>query len=155
MNRFALSLLLSLALASPALAQVAEPGEPRMAALRAELAPGKQIFIARQMELNPAEEAAFWPVYDDFQEEMAALAERRRNIVAAQVRIAASGPAQDDDLQDITEEMLAIQAEEARLFERTFGRLGRAIPEAKALRYLQLETKLLALARYDAAAALP
>lgn len=156
MTRIVLFLLLSLGLATPVVAQDAgDGGVARMSELRAELAPGKQIYVARQMNLNPAEEAAFWPVYDDHQKGLADLEARRRNIVAAQVRIAASGATDDDDLQDIAEEVLAIETAEARLLERTYARLSRAIPEAKALRYLQLETKLAALARYEAVAALP
>ncbi len=155
MTRLMFPLLLSLALASPVHAQLTgDGGESAMAALRAELAPGKQVFIARQMSLDPAEEAAFWPLYDDHQAGLADLAERRSRVVDEQVRVA-TATATDDDLRDIAQEVLAIETEEARLLERTHSRLRRAIPEAKALRYLQLETKLLALARYEAAAALP
>lgn len=147
-------LLLALGLTGPALAQDAgDGGQARMSELRAALAPGKQVFIARQMELNPAEEAAFWPIYDGHQTELAELATRRRQNVAGMVR--AAGNVDEDVADDLASEALAIEADEARLLERTYDRMSRVIAPAKALRYLRLEIKLAAMARYEAVSALP
>ncbi|PZO08438.1 MAG: hypothetical protein DCF27_08195 [Lysobacteraceae bacterium] len=154
MFRLMIALLLSLGLTGPALAQAGgDGGQARMNELRAALAPGKQIFIARQMNLNPAQEAGFWPVYDELQAGLAELAARRRENFAALA--AATESMDEDDADDLADDALAITAEEARLFERTHGRMSRAIPPAKALKYLGLELKLAALARYEAAAVLP
>lgn len=155
MFRTLLIVLLSLGLSGTALAQATgDGGQARMSELRAALAPGKQVFIARQMSLSPAEEAEFWPIYDEHQKGLAELADRRRNNIAGLVR--ASGSAvDDDDAEDLAREAVSIELDEARLFERTEGRLRRAIAPAKALKYLGLELKLAALARYEASALLP
>lgn len=155
MFRTLLIVLLSLGLSGTALAQATgDGGHARMSELRAALAPGKQVFIARQMSLSPAEEAEFWPIYDEHQKGLAELADRRRNNIAGLVR--ASGSAvDDDDAEDLAREAVSIELDEARLFERTEGRLRRAIAPAKALKYLGLELKLAALARYEASALLP
>jgi hypothetical protein len=154
MFRLMIALLLSLGLTGPALAQAGgDGGQARMNELRAALAPGKQIFIARQMNLNPAEEAGFWPVYDELQAGLAELAARRRDNFAALA--AATESMDEDDADDLADDALKITADEARLFERMQGRMSRAIPPAKALTYLRLELKLAALARYEAAATLP
>ena len=155
MFRTLLIVLLSLGLPGTALAQATgDGGQARMSELRAALAPGKQVFIARQMSLSPAEEAEFWPIYDEHQKGLAELADRRRNNIAGLVR--ASGSAvDDDDAEDLAREAVSIELDEARLFERTEGRMTRAIAPAKALKYLGLELKLAALARYEAAAVLP
>lgn len=155
MFRLMFVLLLSLGLSSPALAQATgDGGQARMAELRAALAPGKQVFIARQMALTPAEEAEFWPIYDDHQKGLADLAERRRANIAAIAR-AVTGTVDEDDADDLAQEAVSIEADAARLFERTQGRIGRALAPAKALKYLALELKLAALVRYEAAADLP
>jgi hypothetical protein len=155
MFRTLLIVLLSLGLPGTVLAQATgDGGQARMSELRAALAPGKQVFIARQMSLSPAEEAEFWPIYDEHQKGLAELADRRRNNIAGLVR--ASGSAvDDDDAEDLAREAVSIELDEARLFERTEGRMTRAIAPAKALKYLGLELKLAALARYEAAAVLP
>lgn len=155
MFRPVLILLLSLGLSGPALAQASgDGGQARMAELRAALAPGKQVFVARQMSLTPEEEAAFWPIYDDHQKGLAELATRRRENVAALAR-AMAGTVDEDDAEDLAQEAVSIEADAARLLERTQDRMERAIAPAKALRYLALELKLAALVRYEAAADLP
>ncbi len=154
MFRLTIALLLSLGLAGPALAQAGgDGGQANMSALRAALAPGKQVFIARQMALSTAEEAGFWPIYDEQQSGLAELAARRRANIAGLA--AATDATDEDDADDLAKEALAIEADEARLLERTHARMARAIGQAKALKYLRMELKLAALARYEAAAALP
>lgn len=148
-------MVLFLGLTGPALAQSGgESAQASMAGLRTALAPGKQVFISRQMALNPAEEAAFWPIYDDHQKGLAELAARRRQNVAGLAR-AATAAVDEDTADELGSEALAIEADEARLLERTHDRMSRAIAPAKALKYLGLEMKLSAMDRYEAAAALP
>ena len=148
-------LLLSLGLSGPALAQASgDGGVARMTELRAALASGKQVFIARQLALSPAEEAEFWPIYDDHQKDLAELADRRRSNIAGLAR-AAGGAVDEDEAEDLAREAASIEADEARLLDRTQGRISRALTPAKALKYLALEIKLAALARYEAASALP
>lgn len=155
MFRSLMVLLLSLGLASPALAQAtSDGGQAGMAELRAALAPGKQVFIARQMALTPAEEAGFWPLYDDHQKGLAELAARRRENNAGLARAAAGG-VDEDTAEDLGSEAVSIESDEARLLERTQSRMLRVLPAAKALKYLALELKLAALSRYEAAASLP
>lgn len=155
MFRLMFVFLLSLGLTSPALAQAGgDGGQARMAELRAALAPGKQVFIARQMALNPAEEAGFWPIYDEHQKGLADLAARRRDNTAGVAR-AVTGTVDDDAAEDLAAEAVAIEVDQARLLERTQDRMIRAIGPAKSLKYLALELKLAALARYEAAASLP
>lgn len=155
MIRLIFTLLLSLGLSGAALAQATgDGGSAQMTELRAALAPGKQVFIARQMALTPAEEADFWPIYDEHQKGLAELATRRRENIAALAR-AAGGAVDEDEAEDLANEALAIEADQAQLLERTQGRMNRALPPSKALKYLALELKLAALVRYEAAAALP
>lgn len=155
MFRLMFVLLLSLGVSSPALAQASgDGGQARMSELRAALAPGKQVYIARQMALTPAEEAEFWPIYDDHQKGLAELADRRRNNVAGLVR-ASGSTVEDEDAEDLAREAVSIELDEARLVERTESRMRRAIAPPKALKYLALELKLAALARYETSAVLP
>ena len=151
MFRLMIALLLTLALAGHAQAQAG--GDASMSALRTALAPGKQVFVARQLALSPAEEAAFWPIYDTQQTGLAELAARRRANIAALA--AATANTDEDEAEDLAKEALAIEADEARLLDRTYGRMVRAVGQAKSLQYLRIELKLAALARYDAASALP
>lgn len=152
MSRILTALALAALLASPALAQTAADPAAHMAGLKAQLAPGKQVFVSRQMGLTPAEEADFWPVYDAHQNELAGLVQRRREAAAAYGRLASLD---EDAIADLAEELAEIDLEEARLNEATYSRLSRLLPAAKALKYLQLERQLSTLLRYELAATAP
>lgn len=145
--------LLAAALALPALAQNAGNGDAvaRMNALRTAVAPGKQIFIARQLQLSNEEDAAFWPTYDTHQAGLANLAERRARLLARHEERLAAGEVDDGDIEDLAEEMLALEADEADLLETSFARLARAgLPVEKAVRYIALEKDLRALRHFQA-----
>ncbi|GAB2671412.1 hypothetical protein [Arenimonas aestuarii] len=143
--------LLVAALALPVLAQNAGgDAEARVRQLKAAVAPGKQIFIARQLQLSNEEDARFWPAYDTHQAGLADLAERRSRLLARHAERLAAGEVDDGDIEDLAEEMLALEADEADLIESTFTRLGRAgMPVEKAVRYIQLEKDLRALRHFE------
>ena len=143
--------LLLATLALPVVAQNAGgDAVARVNQLKAAVAPGKQIFMARQLQLSNEEDATFWPVYDDHQAGLADLAERRSRLLARHAERLAAGQVDDGDIEDLAEEMLALEADEADLLESTFARLGRAgMPVEKAVRYIQLEKDLRALRHFE------
>lgn len=146
-----LSLLLS---ATPALAQVAGDGDQaRMDELRAQLAPGKQSFISRQMGLDSAEEAEFWPIYDAHQSELESLQQRQRELAATHAEAVASGTLDDGLARDLARGLVRIAEDEAKLLDGTYNRLRRGLTETQALQYLQLEMQVATLQRYEMTAA--
>ena len=90
----ALIFLLVAALALPVLAQETRgDAVARVNQLKAAVAPGKQIFMARQLQLSNEEDATFWPVYDTHQAGLADLAERRSRLLARHAERLAAGKA--------------------------------------------------------------
>ena len=88
--------------------------------------------------------------FDTHQAGLADLAERRSRLLARHAERLAAGQVDDGDIEDLAEEMLALEADEAELIESTFARLGRAgMPVAKAVRYIQLEKDLRALRHFE------
>lgn len=147
-----LILLLTAVLALPALAQETPRGNAvqRVNALKAAIAPGKQIFMARQLQLSNEQDAAFWPAYDMHQAGLADLADRRARLLSRFEERKAAGQVDDGDIEDLAEEMLALEADEADLLESTFARLSRAgLPVEKAVRYIALEKDLRALRHFE------
>lgn len=149
MSRPILSLLLALAVAAPALAQTPPDGRAvaRVQALQAAVAPGKQIFMARQLNLTPAEAADFWPVYDAHQAELGRIEARRAEIRGA----LAATPG--EDAVELAEDYRRLAIREAELLEETFDQLSRDLPPAKAILYVQLESSLRALRHFEEDAA--
>ena len=151
--RIPLTFLLACALAPAALAQDAGRGgdaRARVQQLQAAVAPGKQIFMARQLQLTPEEAAAFWPAYDAHQAGLADLASKRENLLARRDQRLAENDWDEGDVEDLAEEMLALEADEADLLESTFARLVRArLTMEKAVRYIELEKDLRALRHFQ------
>ena len=79
-------LLLACALAAPALAQSTPPALPTLVELKAQLASGKQIVVSRALGLTSAEEADFWPAFDELQAGLAGVESKRREARAAMRR---------------------------------------------------------------------
>lgn len=157
MIRFLSVLVLGLALLAPAASAQAVDAHQKMAAFKAEVAQGKQAYVSRQLALDSAEQAAFWPVYDKMQEALAELAQRRRDNAAAYAALVGDAADADDadDAEDIAEEAVAIEMDQAELFERAFKDLSRDLGPRQALAYVQVEARLATLLRYEVAASLP
>jgi Spy/CpxP family protein refolding chaperone len=136
------TILLTALLAGPALAQAPQP-LPAISELKAALAPGKQVLVARQLALTSAEEADFWPVYDDYQRELQELQQRRKQALA---QIAGADP---ERLDEIAEELVQIEADEAELQDSARSRLRNKVSADKVVHYLRLEQRIATLQRTE------
>jgi len=148
----------------PAAAMAAEPvtrtpaeaeAVAQMQVMQAYVGSGKRAFIEQQLQLTPEEAEKFWPVYDAHQAALSEFNRRRLDNILAYARVWNSGKIDDAAATALAKEAIAIEKQEAAQLERTFGKLKRAVPAAKAVRYLQVEAKLRAIVRFDQAAQVP
>ena len=101
-----------------------------------------------------AEEAKkFWPLYDAYQADLDRIVKRQNRAVIDYVN--AGEGINDANARRIANEVIAADAEEQRLRERTLKKLLAAIPARKAVRYVQIENKLRAFTRNDMAEQIP
>ena len=155
-----IALMFTLA-AGPALAQAPTASQDSAAAvsqlqaLVAEVGPQKRAFVGEQLSLTDAEGSKFWPVYEAHQAALAKLNERRLNNIVAYSEVWNAESTDDKAMAAVADEALDIEKDEAALLEHTYGKLKRAVPVVKAVRYLQLESKLRALVRVELAARIP
>ena len=140
-------------------------GEDRIAdvtdmdALRKAVRADKKAYVASVMKLTPAEAKKFWPVYDTYQRDLD-VANRRRAVVVEAIVIM-DRPLSNLYAKTLANELILADEQEIkarrtlhnRLIKPVPGRL--VIPAAKAARYLQLESKIRALADYDIASTIP
>ncbi len=159
MNSLVKIALLSLLLAGPALAQEPAAAAPdpaaELKALAADVGPAKRAFVGEQLALTEAEAEAFWPAYDAHQAGLAKLNERRLQNILAYADVWNATATDEEALGKLAAEALAIEKDEAELMADTFGKLKRGVPMVKAVRYLQLESKLRAIIKYELAARIP
>jgi len=109
--------------------------------------------VAQNLPLTDAEAKAFWPVYERCRASIEA-AQRKGNLAIVDY-VGSEGRLTDAHAKQIVEDVLAADADAVRARKSCFERVAKVLPGKKAARYFQIENKVAALARYDAAAALP
>lgn len=126
-----------------------------MHALETEIGAGKRAFIEEQLQLTLQEDAKFWPIYDAHQEALLAFNQRRLDNILQYARAYNADALDDATALAIAEEALDLERDEAKQMEHTFHKLRKAVPVVKAARYLQVESKLRAIVRFEQAAQVP
>jgi Spy/CpxP family protein refolding chaperone len=124
-----------------------------MQALRAAVRADKRALVTSTLNLTPAEAKKFWPIYDAYQRDLD-LANRRRNVVVVDV-VSLNKPLTDLYAKNLMNELMAADEAEIKARRSMHNKVLRALPDKKAARYLQLESKIRAFQDYDIAVAIP
>jgi Spy/CpxP family protein refolding chaperone len=114
---------------------------------------GKKALVASTLSLTDAEAKKFWPVYDAYQRKLEA--NNRRYSRAVEDVVMTGKPISDAYATSLARELTEIEDAEARARKSLYSGAVKALPGRKAVRYLQLESKLQSGYRYEVASALP
>jgi hypothetical protein len=163
MTRHLLVTLIVLAAAVQAAAAQSAPSQAEQAKtlnlsayaelLRTDVRAEKVAILTEVMGFTEAEDAAFWPVYREYDAEMTKLGDERVALIAEYAKTY-------EQMNDVTADGLATkaldlarrrQAVEAKYYERVKA----VLKPRQALRYLQVEHQLLLLIDLQIAASLP
>lgn len=113
----------------------------------------KRGLVEKNMQLSAAEAKLFWPAYDEYQKKLDRIEQRRNRAILDYINGESSMT--DANAKRIMHEILAADADEQKLRDRTFRRLLSRVPARKAVRFLQIENKIDAIDRYDIAERIP
>jgi hypothetical protein len=151
--RFVQSLVLAFAisLALPIAAQTASD----MQILAEKIKADKKLVIAANMQLTEEEAKGFWPVYDAYQADLQKINQRLLGAIKRYADAYNKGAVSDDLAKKLVNEAIAIEEAEVKLKRSYVPRLEKVIPGTKVARYIQIETKVRAVARYELAANIP
>jgi hypothetical protein len=154
--RFTQVVLLALAtlLAVPAFAQT-KPTSSDMEILRQKIKADKKLVVAANMELTEAEAKGFWPVYEAYQKELQALNERVAKAVVSYAEAYNKGPVSNETAKKLINEAIAIDEAEVKMRRAYLPKLEKAVPGMKVARYVQIESKIRAIIKYELAANIP
>lgn len=143
-------------LAVVALAQAAQDQPAsNMDILRDKIKADKKLLVAENLGLTEAESKVFWPVYEEYQKELDAINQRLGKAIQAYAQEYNAKTLTDDKARTLMTEALAIEEAEVALKKKYMDRLNGVIPAIKAARYIQMESKIRALIRFDLAAEIP
>jgi len=124
-------------------------------AFQAEVGDAKREFVDHHLQLTEQEAAKFWPIFDAHQTSLSVLNRRRLENIHAFAALFNSDSTDKAAGEAVAKEALAIEADEAALMQRTFGKLKKVLPIMKSIRYLQFESKLRAIVKFQLAAEIP
>ena len=140
--------------AAPAAANTAGAADAAsLAQLRERVRTDRKALVAHNLPLSEAEARAFWPVYDKCHESIES-AQRKANRAIVDY-VGAESQMTDAYARQIVREVLEAEADTARARKACFDRVAKVLPGKKAVRYLQIESKIRALVHFDAAVAIP
>ena len=124
-----------------------------MQALRTAVRADKKALVVSTLNLTDAEAKKFWPIYDAYQRDLD-LTNRRRNVVVVDV-VGSNKPISNLYAKNLANELLAADEAEIKSRRTMQNKVMKALPDTKAARYLQLESKIRAFQDYDIAVAIP
>jgi vancomycin resistance protein YoaR len=115
----------------------------------------KKVLVAANMEMTEADKAKFWPIYDAYQKDLAGINDRMAKAIRTYAEAYVARSITDEQARKLTDEVVAIEADEAKLRANYSAKLFGAVPAKVAARYLQIESKIRAALRYEMANGIP
>ncbi len=113
----------------------------------------KKLFIAENIQLTKAEAKAFWPVYEQYQDELFLL--RARTIKLINDYAKAYKKMTNDTAKNLLDEYMTIEGLRLKLRQSYLPKFRKAVPDVKVVRYYQIENKINAALTYELAATIP
>ena len=144
-------LTLFMAMVSPALAQ--DKSADNMEIVVEKTRADKKLLVAENMQLTEAEAKAFWPVYDQYQDELFLLRSRTAKLIKDYAD--AYDKMTNDTAKKLLDELMIIGALGPKLRQAYLPKFRKVLPETKVVRYYQIENKIQAALFYEIAANIP
>jgi len=126
-----------------------------MQILREKIKADKKLVVAANLELTESEAKGFWPVYEQYQKDLATINQRIVKLIESYAADYRTKTLTDEKAKKLTDEMVAIEQAEAGLKTSSVPKLRKVLPERKVVRYLQIENKIRAIVKYELASAVP
>ena len=142
-------LVAGLALALPGVVVAQQPPPQTADSVRQAVRADKRALVEKNMQLTPDEAKKFWPIYDAYQADLDKINTRQTRAMVDY--IGSESSMTDANAKRIARELLAADADEQRLKERTARKMASALPGKKAVRFLQIENKIRLIQRSDIA----
>ena len=137
----------------PALTQ--DKPADNMQVLREKIKADKKLLVATNMELTESEAKGFWPVYEEYQKDLAAINQRIVKLIESYAADYRTNTLTDEKARKLTDEFVAIEQAEAGLKASYVPKLSKVLPPKKVARYLQIENKIRAIVKYELAEGVP
>ena len=124
-----------------------------MQIVREKVRADKKLLVAENMQLTETEAKAFWPVYDQYQDELFLLRARSAKLIKDFAD--AYEKMSNDSAKKLLDEYMTIESLGLKLRQAYLPKFRKVLPDVKVVRYYQIENKIQAALVYEAAANIP
>jgi hypothetical protein len=135
------------------LASAQDKPADNMQIVREKIRADKKLFVAENMQLTEAEAKAFWPVYEQYQDELFLL--RARTLKLINDYAEAYEKMTNDTAKNLLDEYMTIETLGLKLRQAYLPKFRNVLPEVKVVRYYQIENKIHAVLTYELGANIP
>jgi hypothetical protein len=146
---------LAFAVAFPIPAWTQDKPADNMQILRDKIKADKKLLVATNMELTESEAKDFWPVYEQYQQELANINQRIGKLIESYAAAYRTNSMTDEAAKKIIADFVAVEKGEAAVKEFFVPKLSQVLPPKKVARYLQIENKIRAALKYELAGEIP
>src|SRR5438309_4687467 len=115
----------------------------------------KKLIVAKYMELTESEAKRFWPVYEDYQNDLQKIHERLGALLSSYAADYRSQSLTDEKARKLLDEWISLEQDEVKQRSAYASKVVKTLPGKKAAHYLQIENEYRMLMRYDLAATVP
>jgi hypothetical protein len=138
---------------APAFAETAQ--NTNMQILIDKVKADKKLLIASNMDLTDQEAKEFWPYYEGYQKKLEQINNHMGGIINEYAEAYNKGAVPDAIAKKIINEALKTEGAEVIMRREYAEKLTKVLPATKVARYLQMESKIRALIKYDLAENIP
>jgi hypothetical protein len=115
----------------------------------------KKLLVANNMDLTESEAKDFWPVYDQYQQQLANFNQRIGKLIESYAAAYRTNSMTDEAAKKIIADFVAIEKGEAAMKAFFVPKLSQVLPPKKVARYFQIENKIRAALKYELAGGIP
>lgn len=111
--------------------------------------------VEANMKLDPQEGEKFWPIYNSYRTEADKLSKQTLAIIIDYAGSYNAGPVNDDEAAKLQKQVLELQDDKQELKEKYVKRIAKEVSSKRALRFLQIEDQLDAMALLEVTREIP
>jgi hypothetical protein len=121
--------------------------------LRADLRADKTKVMASQMQLSDSEAKSFWPIYNDYENDLSKLNDERVSLLKEYAQ--SYDTLTDPQVQSLAARGFALQRKRLDLRQRYFKKMSKSVSPKTAARFIQVEDRVDMLVNLQLAANMP
>jgi hypothetical protein len=134
-------------------AEKKDSASSNMEILREKVKADKKLVVAANMDLTETEAKAFWPIYQEYQTDLAKANEKVGNLIREYAENYQS--MSDPTAKKLLDKSIALEKERLALKVAYMPKFQKALSPVKVARYYQIENKIQAVLQYGLAANIP